>query len=112
MDVTRRRRPQLRTQHDLNSGPVCPGDKTNSMLLYPAQGRPNEKYTHDKATGKLHGGSRCLVAGPPSTPSPPGPPPPPRPPPPPPPPPGVTRTISVRGEQRGWPGGTQAAVRD
>jgi hypothetical protein len=26
---------------DLNSGPICPGERGNSMLLYPAQGRRN-----------------------------------------------------------------------
>ncbi len=49
-------------KHDLNSGPTCPGDSGNSMLLYPAQGHLNEKYQYDAATGTLcfHNEPRCL----------------------------------------------------
>ena len=82
-------------KHDLNSGPVCKGDAGNSMLLYPAQGHPNEKYSHNSATGAIQQGSRCLVVTGAPVPSPP-PAPPPR-----------SRTISVSWAQLGWGSGSK-----
>eukprot|EP00040_Diaphanoeca_grandis_P003123 m.23863 g.23863 ORF g.23863 m.23863 type:complete len:539 (+) comp14384_c0_seq1:136-1752(+) len=48
-------------KHDLNSGPICPGEEENSMLLYPAQGRPNEMFSYNEATGVITTGGRCLA---------------------------------------------------
>ena len=39
--------------HDLNAGPTCSGDAVRSILLYPTQGRINEKWTFDNASGHL-----------------------------------------------------------
>jgi len=49
-------------KHDLNSGPICPGEAGNSMLLYPTQGHRNEKYQYDASTGRLcfPNGQLCL----------------------------------------------------
>ena len=49
-------------KHDLNSGPICPGEAGNSMLLYPTQGHTNEKYQYDASTGRLcfPNGQLCL----------------------------------------------------
>ena len=88
-------------KHDMNAGPTCPGDAGNSMLLYPAQGHANEKYTHDAASGKIHfgaatGGKSCLTVSESS---------------PPPPPPPAARNISVSWAQLGWAPGRKASVR-
>lgn len=48
--------------HTLNSGPTCPGDVGNSMLLYINQNSSNEKYKYDPTSGLVEsmGGGDCL----------------------------------------------------
>ena len=84
-------------KNDLNSGPVCKGDAGNSMLLYPAQGHLNEKYSHNSTTGAIKQSHRCLVVTA-VTPSPPPPP--------------ISRTITVSWEQLGWDMDSKVSVRD
>eukprot|EP00039_Didymoeca_costata_P029529 m.25051 g.25051 ORF g.25051 m.25051 type:complete len:553 (+) comp7669_c0_seq3:40-1698(+) len=52
--------------HDLNSGPVCPGEAVNCMMIYPSQGHQNEQYIFDTNTGTIasaDNANSCIVAG-------------------------------------------------
>ena len=85
---------------DINSGPICAGDLGNSLLIYPEQDHPNEKWSYNTQSSEIKQGTtgfgpNCFgtkAAVPPPAPP--------------------TRVISVRWEELGFPASKSVAVRD
>lgn len=85
---------------DVNSGPTCPGDRGNSLLIYPEQDHANEQWSYNTQTGEIKQsatgfGPYCMgtaAAVPPPAPP--------------------TRVIGVTWEELGFPPSKSVAVRD